>query len=229
MRIIDKLDKVPADVVAPCWSTRPGCTAQQADAVPRAGRDPQRRTRPSSSGCGRSASRTSCWTTGSTNWPRWSTAARRWPRPVRPSRPTCASPAGWTTTPARCSRRGWPASSSSARSAPAAGTTRWPATGRTTYPGVGISLGVTRMLMPLFQRGLLDRVAVGAVGRAGRAARRGRPRALRRRSRRRCGRAAIAAEVAPQRAEVRQADPLRRAARHPVRLVPEATTDRATR
>jgi histidyl-tRNA synthetase len=28
--------------------------------------------------------------------------------------------------------------------------------GRTTYPGVGISLGVTRLLMPLFQRGLLS-------------------------------------------------------------------------
>jgi histidyl-tRNA synthetase len=28
--------------------------------------------------------------------------------------------------------------------------------GRNTYPGVGISLGVTRLLMPLFQRGLLD-------------------------------------------------------------------------
>jgi histidyl-tRNA synthetase len=28
--------------------------------------------------------------------------------------------------------------------------------GRSTYPGVGISLGLTRLLMPLFQRGLLD-------------------------------------------------------------------------
>jgi histidyl-tRNA synthetase len=28
--------------------------------------------------------------------------------------------------------------------------------GRTTYPGVGISLGVTRLLMPLLQRGVLD-------------------------------------------------------------------------
>jgi histidyl-tRNA synthetase len=28
--------------------------------------------------------------------------------------------------------------------------------GRTTYPGVGISLGVTRLLMPLFQQGVLD-------------------------------------------------------------------------
>jgi histidyl-tRNA synthetase len=28
--------------------------------------------------------------------------------------------------------------------------------GKTTYPGVGISLGVTRLLMPLFQQGLLD-------------------------------------------------------------------------
>ena len=27
--------------------------------------------------------------------------------------------------------------------------------GKTTYPGVGISLGVTRLLMPLFQRGVL--------------------------------------------------------------------------
>jgi histidyl-tRNA synthetase len=28
--------------------------------------------------------------------------------------------------------------------------------GRTTYPGVGISLGISRLLVPLFQRGLLD-------------------------------------------------------------------------
>ena len=41
----------------------------------------------------------------------------------------------------------------------------------------------------------------------------------------RCARAGIAAEVAPSRAEVRQADPLRRAARHPVRLVPAGRRD----
>jgi histidyl-tRNA synthetase len=37
--------------------------------------------------------------------------------------------------------------------------------GRTSYPGVGISLGVTRLLMPLFQRGLLtaDRAVPSAV------------------------------------------------------------------
>ena len=50
--------------------------------------------------------------------------------------------------------------------------------GKTTFPGVGISLGVTRLLIPLFQRGVLDGVAVGAVGRARRAAERGRPRAV---------------------------------------------------
>ena len=46
--------------------------------------------------------------------------------------------------------------------------------GRTTFPGVGISLGVTRLLMPLFQQGLLTANRSGAVGRARRAAERGR-------------------------------------------------------
>ena len=43
-----------------------------------------------------------------------------------------------------------PATSSSARSAPAAATTTWPPTGDRRYPGVGISIGVSRMLGLLF-------------------------------------------------------------------------------
>ena len=92
--------------------------------------------------------------------------------------------------------------------------------GRTTYPGVGISLGVTRLLMPLFQRGVLagsgrcpSAVLVALPDDESRAALRARsPQQLRARG--------IATEVAPRAAEVRQADPLRRASRHPVRLVP---------
>ena len=90
--------------------------------------------------------------------------------------------------------------------------------GRTTYPGVGVSFGVSRTLVPLISDGVLsgsrpvpsavlvalntedDRAASTAVAAALRAAGhrvRGRTRAR----------------------EVRQADPLRRAARHPLRLV----------
>ena len=76
-------------------------------------------------------------------------AARRGPRPSSPQWcDGCAdlvgdrvrveadlrSPAGWTTTPARCSRRGWTATSRWARSAPAAATTRSPPTGARRTP-----------------------------------------------------------------------------------------------
>ncbi len=92
--------------------------------------------------------------------------------------------------------------------------------GAQSYPGVGISFGVTRALGPLFARGEL----VAPAGRcpaaswwpwwteAGRARSRSVAAALRARG--------IAAEVAPKAAEVRQADPLRGPAGHPVRLVP---------
>ena len=90
--------------------------------------------------------------------------------------------------------------------------------GRTTYPGVGLSIGVTRLLAPLFSRGLLTAsrpvptvvlVAVddeetrdSAVGGGRAAARPG--------DRHRGG---------AQGRQVRQADPLRRPPRDPVRVV----------
>ena len=83
------------------------------------------------------------------------------------------------------------ATSTSARSARAAATTRWPATAAPTYPGVGISIGVTRLLVPLLGRGARSRraarcppcVLVAVVDEEARGA-------ARRRRGRRCGRAA---------------------------------------
>ena len=220
MRAIDKLDKVPADVVGrAAASTRPGCPREQAEQCLRWPRS-ARRTRRSSTqvralGVAHDAAR------------RGAGRARRGDRRLRGASPGV-------------DRRGRPAHRPRARLLHRHGVRdpdgrlrvarldllRRPlrlaglATASTTYPGVGISLGVTRLLVPLLQRGVLTGVALGAVGGARRAAGRGRraPRATR--SRRRCGARGIAAEVAADRAEVRQADPLRRAARHPVRLVP---------
>ena len=93
--------------------------------------------------------------------------------------------------------------------------------GRTTYPGVGISFGLSRTLLPLLAEGVLagSRAVPSAVlvALADEESRPGSERiadALRRRG--------IPCEVAPTAAEVRSPDPGRRAARHPVRLVPGA-------
>ena len=115
---------------------------------------------------------------------------------------------------------------SSARSAPAAATTRWPRDGRTTYPGVG---HLDRRVPAARPAGRPQ----GAVGAAG-------PTptcvlvAVADEEDRAAGmRVAAAAAAAgdprrggPGRGEVRQADPLRRAARHPVRLVPRRRASR---
>ena len=69
--------------------------------------------------------------------------------------------------------------------------------GRTTYPGVGISFGVTRTLAPLLSRGLVAGVAQHADLRARRAAGRGRPGRARARSPTSLRGAAFAAEVSP--------------------------------
>ena len=84
-------------------------------------------------------------------------------RPVQRRGEPAASRAGWTTTPARSSRSTWRATSSSSRSAAAAGTTRSPRDGRTTYPGVGISFGVSRTLVPLLSRRCARRQPGGAL------------------------------------------------------------------
>ena len=97
--------------------------------------------------------------------------------------------------------------------------------GRTTYPGVGISIGVSRLARAALGKGLLTRQPLDPGGGARGRRRRGDPRrapcavaaALRARG--------IPCEVAPQRGQVRQADPVCRAAGHPVRLVPRCARE----
>ena len=128
IRAIDKLDKQPADAVARLLVEDAGATPEQAAALPRPGHDPGRRhvlrgPGPRARGRGRAA-RDRAGRAGRGR----STAAPPPSTSTSPSRPTCGSPAGSTTTPARCSRSSWPATSGSSRSAAAAGTTRSRAT-----------------------------------------------------------------------------------------------------
>ena len=200
-----------------CWSEA-GATAEQADRVPRAGRDPLARPRRSSSGCAPSAWSTRPSTRASTRWPRSSRAGDR-ARARRCSSPTCGSPAASTTTPAPSTR---PSSSGTSRYGSICSGGRYDALasdGRTTYPGVGISIGVSRLLGLLVGRGPVRpaaprRPACSWPSPPRTTARQG--------SRGRRGAAPPRHPVrgGPGRGEVRQADPVRRAARHPVRLVP---------
>ena len=158
MRVVDKLDKFPREAIAAQLVDEAGLApTRPSSACGWPGSGPP--TPRSSSGCAPSASRTTLLDEGLAELAAvvegcaglTGTAATGRVR----SRPTCASPAAWTTTPARCSRPGSTASSGSGRSAPAAATSRWRATAARTYPGVGISLGVSRLLVPLLQRGVL--------------------------------------------------------------------------
>ena len=220
MRAIDKLDKAPPDVVAEAAaSSEAGLTDGQAAVVPRAGRRSAAPTCPSSSSVQALGVDYDLLDDGLAELAAVIEGCAR-PSPASRSRRTCASPAAWTTTPGRSSRRGWWATSRSARSAPAAATTRWPPTARTTYPGVGISLGVTRLLDTAVPAGRARRLAVGPVRRARRACLRTTTRRRLRRGRAGAAGARHLDRGRPVPAEVRQADPLCRPARHPVRVVP---------
>ena len=90
--------------------------------------------------------------------------------------------------------------------------------GRTTYPGVGVSFGVSRTLVPLISHGVLagsrnvpSAVLVALTDEEARPASDAVATRLRGRG--------IACEVAAGPGQVRQADPVRRAAGHPLRLV----------
>ena len=136
-----------------CWSRRPAPTDDAGRR--RAWRWPRspRRTRrfvDAVRGARRRATR--CWTRASTSWPRWcATAAEHAPGLLR-GRPEDRPRARLLHR----HRLRDPAASGyerAARSAPAAGTTTWPPTARTRYPGVGISIGVSRLLGLLFGAG----------------------------------------------------------------------------
>ena len=140
-----------------------------------------------------------------------------------PSRPTCGSPAASTTTPApssRSSMTGYERLGSVCSRRPVRRARR--ATAGRPYPGVGhLASASPGRWCPLLGRRRCSRASRDGAEPAcsspwstrspGPPATRS-PTALRARG--------IATEVAPARAEVRQADPVRRAPRHPVRLVP---------
>ena len=174
-----------------------------------------RPTSASSSRCAPSASSTRCSTRGSSRWP--TSSAPAWPR-TRQDRRRPAHRRGldyYTGTVYETQFVGheeWGSFCSGGRYDALA------SDGRTTYPGVGISIGVTRILGLLIGRGLSRRHA---------------------RPRRRCS--SRSPTTSPSRGrrdrdgpaptghrlrgrsvggEVRQADPLRRAPRHTVRVVP---------
>ena len=221
LRAVDKLDKVGPAAVARAAARRRRADRRQRPSS--AWRWPQIRTADTSfvdagPGAGRRATR--CWTRDSTSSPPVVEAALRARRPGRSS-PTCRSPAGSTTTPAPSTRPSSSGTRTSARSAPAAGTTPWPPTGARRYPGVGISLGRDPAGVGCCSAAAWCGQPVGADLRAGRrrptrpagpTSRRGSRHALRARG--------IAAEVAPEAdkfgKQIRHAD--RRG--HPVRLVP---------
>ena len=198
IRVIDKLDKLPADEVAATARRAGRHDAGAGAALPRARHDPRRRTPRSSSRSARSASATSCSTRGSTSSPPWSRAARRRRRPGRASRPTCASRAASTTTPAPSSRSSWTATSGSKSVGGGGRYDALASDGRTTYPGVGVSLRRLPHARPAARRRRAVRQPPGAERRPGRAHRRGRPRRQRRGRRPRCAPAASPARSPPR-------------------------------
>ena len=117
-----------------------------------------------------------------------------------------------------------------ARSAPAAATTPWPPTGRTTYPGVGISIGVSRLLGRLVgPQGLLRPAAPTPTCVLVAAHRRGGPRRRRMRVAAALRRRGIPVEVAP--AAAKFGKQIRYAERRGIPFVwfPGARGDAATR
>ena len=96
--------------------------------------------------------------------------------------PTSRSPAAWTTTPARSTRPSWSATSRSGSISSGGRYDSLASDGKTTYPGVGLSIGVTRLLAPLLGQGVLRASRAGADRGAGRGRRRGDPRRRRSRS-----------------------------------------------
>ena len=123
--------------------------------VPRARHDPHARHVVRRRGSARSVSPTTSSRKAWPSSPRSSRAARPAGTDASPSRPTCGSPAASTTTPAPSSRSSWRGYE---RLKSVGGGGRYDALasdGRTTYPGVGVSFGVSRTLVPLLADGVL--------------------------------------------------------------------------
>ena len=216
LRIVDKLDKIGPERSRRCSSSRARRPSRPTSAS-RSPRSAPSRPRLRRAGARRSASSTRCSTRGSSHSP--TSSAPGWPTRPASSSPTCGSPAASTTTPAPSTRRSSSVTSRGARSAPAAATTRSPATAGTPTPA-----SASRSASPA------SSACSSAVAWSPRPARRPPPCSSRSTTTRRARRAVAIATALRRRGiavrgrslgrEVRQADPLRRAAGHTVRLVP---------
>ena len=199
-----------------CWSSgsapRPSRRSAASSSPPSASRTPRSWRR-----SGRSGSATSCSTRGSRSSRPWSRAAAPSPATAWTSRPTCASRGGSTTTPAPSSRSSWRATSGSSPSVGEGATTRSPATGVRRTPA-----SACRSACPAPSSRSSPTAscpaAVPCRARPRRPQQRGRPHRQHRHRRRAAG-PGRRLRGGPVAGEVRQADPLRRAARHPLRLV----------
>ena len=219
IRVIDKLDKLPAEKVAELLVSDAGATPEQAAALPRPGDDPRGRHLLRRAGARARGRATSC---SRRAWPS-SRPSSRAARPARPRRVTVEANLRiargldyYTGTVVEIFMAGYE------RLKSVGGGGRYDALasdGRTTYPGVGVSFGVSRTLIPLLADGVLagSRAVPSAVLVAVTDEDSRRARAISWPPR--CAPAACRARWPPRAAEVRQADPLRRAPRHPVRLV----------
>ena len=205
-----------------CWRPRPARTRRQAKAclalaaIQRAGRLVRRpgararrrapaarrgagRARPGGRG-GAASTRPGCWS------------------------PTCGSRAGSTTTPAPSTRPSCSGTRTSARSAPAGATTPWPATAPTATRASASRSGSPGWCPRLVSAAWSGATRGRAHLRAGRLPSDEERRSVCDRIAAALRRRGIPVEVAPSAAQVRQADPARRPARHPVRLVPAGST-----
>ena len=156
IRTIDKLDKLPARRRSPtCWSSDAGATPEQAERCLELADDPGRRTPSFVDQVRALGVEDDLLDEGCRAGRRRRGLRRRRARDTSRSRPTCGSPAASTTTPAPSSRSSWRGYE---RLKSVGGGGRYDALatdGRTTYPGVGVSFGVSRTLVPLLADGVL--------------------------------------------------------------------------
>ena len=163
LRALDKLGKIGPDGVAEEMVAPSGRHAAQAAEVLRLGRlagtdEQMLRELSESLVAGSDTGSAGVATSAEVSWP-----ARAAGVPPHDCGWTSRSPAGWTTTPARSSRRSWTPCPASAASVPAAGTTIWPSCSpRRSCPGIGASLGLDRLLAAMEELGMIEKVATPA-------------------------------------------------------------------
>ncbi len=199
MRAVDKLDKLTEEQVHAQLVEDAGLTARAGRQLPGAGPDQHQRHLLRRAGARARRTARAAGRGPRPSSPPWSRAARRWSPTASRSSPTSRSPAGSTTTPAPSSRPGLTGYESLGSICSGGRYDALATDGRTTYPGVGISLGVSRVLVPLLGQGVVDR----------------RPLRPERRPRRRRRRGAPARERRARRAAARQRRALRGRARRP--------------